>query len=67
MEAFFNTIFQDVRHERNLVLLLSLVELDILRQSKITDYEITFSEEIALQKLHRVSILKEYYAVSLLK
>ena len=26
MEAYFNTIFEDVRHERSLVLLLGLVE-----------------------------------------
>ena len=26
MEAYFNTIFEDVRHERSLILLLGLVE-----------------------------------------
>ena len=26
MEAYFNTIFEDIRHERSLILLLSLVE-----------------------------------------
>ena len=30
MEAYFNTIFEDVRHERTLMLLLSLVEPSIL-------------------------------------
>ena len=40
MEAYFNTIFEDVRHERSLILLLSLVEPDILKQSKFTDHEI---------------------------
>ena len=30
MEQYFNTIFEDVRHERSLILLLSLVEPDIL-------------------------------------
>ena len=39
MEAYFNTIFEDVRHERSLILLLSLVEPGILRQSKFLDHE----------------------------
>ena len=30
MEAYFDSIFEDVRHERSLILLLSLVETDIL-------------------------------------
>ena len=33
MEAYFNNIFEDVRHERSLILLLSLVEAEILKQS----------------------------------
>ena len=40
MEAYFNTIFEDVRHERSLILLLSIVEQDILRHSKFLDHEI---------------------------
>ena len=40
MEAYFNTIFEDVRYERSLILLLSLTEPDILKQSKFNDYEI---------------------------
>ena len=35
MEQNFATIFEDVRHERSLILLLSLVEPDILRQKKL--------------------------------
>ena len=31
MEAYFDNIFEDVRHERSLILLLSIVEPDILR------------------------------------
>ena len=33
MEQYFNTIFEDVRHERSLILLLSLTAPDILKQS----------------------------------
>ena len=48
MEAYFNTIFEDVRHERSLILLLSLVEPDILKQSKVTEDEIDIIKNIAL-------------------
>ena len=40
MEAYFNTIFEDIRHERSLILLLSLIEPGILKQSKFLDHEI---------------------------
>ena len=66
MEAYFNTIFEDIRHERNLILLLSLVEPGILKQSKFTDHEIEIIKNLALEKLHRQRILKEYHAMSLL-
>ena len=52
MESFFATIFEDVRHERSLCLLLSLVEPDILKQSKFTDHEIDIIKKIALEILH---------------
>ena len=32
MEQYFDNIFEDVRHERSLILLLSIVKSDILRQ-----------------------------------
>ena len=40
MEACFSNLFEDVRHERSLILLLSLTDPDILKQSKFTDDEI---------------------------
>ena len=40
MEAYFATIFEDVRHDWSLMLLWSLVEPDILKQSKFADHEI---------------------------
>ena len=67
MEQYFNTIFEDVRHERILILLLSLVEPSILQQSKFTDHEIEIIKQLALEKLHRQKILKEYHAMSLLE
>ena len=67
MEAYFATIFEDVRHERSLILLLSLTDSDILKQSKFTDDEINVIKNSALEKLHRQRILKEHHAVSLLE
>ena len=40
MEANFSNLFEDVRHERSLIILLSLTGPDILKQSKFTDDEI---------------------------
>ena len=67
MEKYFATIFEDVRHERCLILLLSLVEPNILKQSKFTDHEIDFSKNNGLEKLRRQRILKEEKAIALLE
>ena len=67
MESYFNTIFEDIRHERSLILLLSIVEPDILKQSKFTDDEINIIKNIALEKLHRQRTLKEIIALDLLE
>ena len=40
MEQNFSNLFEDIRHERSLFLLLSLTDPDILKQSKLTDDEI---------------------------
>ena len=58
MEAYFATMFEDVRLERSLILLLALVEPDILRQSKFTDDETIIIKSLALEKLHRQRFLK---------
>ena len=60
-------MFKDVRHERSLILLLSLTDSDILRQSKFFDYEIEIIKNLALEKLHRQRISKEHIAMSLLE
>ena len=48
MEQLFAVMFEDVRHERSLILLLSLTDPDILKQSKFSDYEIDFIKNLAL-------------------
>ena len=50
MEAFFSNLFEDIRYERPLILLLSLVEPDILKQSNFTDHEINIIKDLALDK-----------------
>ena len=66
MEAYFATLFEDVRHERSLILMFSLVAPDILKQSKFTDHEIDIIKNFALQKLHRQRNLEEIIALYLL-
>ena len=67
MEQYFAVMFEDIRHERSLILLLSLTDTDLLRQSKITDHEIEIIKNLALEKLHRQRILKKHIAMSLLE
>ena len=67
MEAYFATMFEDVRHERSLILLLSLTDPDILRQSKFRDDETNIIRNLALEKLFRQRILKEQIAMALLE
>ena len=67
MELYFATMFGDVRRERSLILLLSLTDPDILRQSKFTDFEINIIKNLSLEKLHRQRILKAHVALSLLE
>ena len=67
MEQYFINLFEDIRYERSLILLLSLVEPDILKQSKFTDHEINIIKDIALEKIHRQRILKEIKAMDLLE
>ena len=66
MEQNFATMFEDVRHERSLILLQSLTDSDILKQSKFTDDGINMIKILAVEKFHRQRILKEYVASSLL-
>ena len=67
MEQYFNTIFEDIRYERGLILILSLVEPDILKQSKLTDHEVSIIKDIALEKIFRQKNLKEIFALDLLE
>ena len=67
MEGYFSKLLEDIRYERSLFLLLSLVEPNILKQSKLTDHEIEIIKNPTLEKLHRQRILKEHNALDLLE
>ena len=66
MENYFIKLFDNIHYERSIILLLSLTDPDILRQSKFTDDEINIIRNLALGKLHRQRILKEHIAMDLL-
>ena len=53
MENYFLTLFEDVRFERTLILVLSLTDEGILNQVGFTENEIKTIKDIALQKVHR--------------
>ena len=67
MKAYFATMFEDVRHERSFILLLTLTDSDILKQTRFTDDGIKILQNPAVEKLHRQRILKEFVASSLLE
>ena len=67
MEAYFAAIFEDVRHVRSLILLLSITDPVILKQSKFTDDEIHSIRILTHEKLHRQRRLKENVAMDLLE
>ena len=67
MEQYFNTVFEDIRHERSLILLLSLIEPDLLRQSEFADLEVDIIKNFALEKLNRQRNLKEFVALDFLE
>ena len=63
MEQLFSILFEDIRYERSLILLLSLVEPDILKESRFTDHEINIIKDLVLGKRHRQRTLKEIVAM----
>ena len=65
-EQYFSNLLEDVRHERSLILLLTVTDADMLRQNKFRDNEIQLIKNLALEKLHKKCILKEHVAMDLL-
>ena len=67
MENYLIKLFDNIHYERSLILLLSLTDPDILRQTKLTDDEIETIKNLALEKLHIQRNLKEIVAMDLLE
>ena len=65
MEKQFATMFEDVRRERSLVLLPSLTDPHILKQSRFMDPELNITINLALQILYGQKSLKENVALQL--
>ena len=66
MEKYFLTLFEDVRYERTLILVLSLTDEGILNQVGFTENEMKIIKDVALRKVHRQRSLKEYKAIEFL-
>ena len=67
MRQYLTTMFEDVTHERSLILLLSLTDIDFSKQPKFSDDELKITKKLALENLQKQRILKEYVASSLLE
>ena len=52
MEKFFATKFEDIQHEKSLILSLSKTDPDRLKQDKNTDLEANVITNLALEELH---------------
>ena len=50
MENYFINLFEDLRHERSLILLLSLTDSNILKQAGFTDNEIEIIKKYCTSK-----------------
>ena len=60
-------MFEDVTHERSLILLLSIKDADLLRKIQFTGYETDINKNLALEKLQGQRIFKEHIAMSLIE
>ena len=67
MESYFVKLFDNIHHERSLILLLSLTDEGILKQAGFLDNEIQIIKNIALQKIKRQVDLKQYIAMILIE
>ena len=66
MESYFATLFDNIHHERSLILLLSLTDENILLKNGLTQDEIEIIKNIVLEKVYRQQLLKTYIASQLI-
>ena len=60
MDQFFANVFEYVRYEKALVLIINLTDSNILGKSKFTDHETNIINNIAPEKLHWQRKLKKF-------
>ena len=58
-------MFENARHERSLILLLSITATDILKQGRFSDHELKTLKNVALAILKKQRVLEQYFAVTL--
>ena len=51
-------MFEDVRHERSLLILLSITDSDILKQGEFLEHEVKVVKSLALETSHRQNYWK---------
>ena len=56
MKNYFAPMFEDVRHERSLVLKLFLPDPEVLKEGNFTDHERNTIKNFALEKIQRQRI-----------
>ena len=62
MESYFKTLFEDGRHENLLIIILSIINSEVF-----PNHEVNVIKNLAVEKIHRQIILKEYVALHLLE
>ena len=67
MEKYFTKIFEVVRRERSLIILLSLTDPDIMRQSIFTDDELKIIKNIAFKNYIVNEILMSMFTMDFLE
>ena len=67
MEAHFSNLFEDIRYERSLILLLIIRKPEILKQFKFTDDEVSIIKDIAPEQIFRPRNPKDYTVMDLLE
>ena len=67
MGNYFATMFEDLRHGRSIIWILSITDPHILNKSKYTDHKLFIIKKLASENLQRQRFLKEYVTVYLME
>ena len=66
METYFSNLFEDIRYERSLILLLSLTNPDDLKQSKFTDDEINKAKNSCFRKITQTENVRRIFCFTVI-